>query len=384
MKKSQVLDSSELYDIVIPVDETGSSVYPEVAVAKELKRQFPSPSILFLMPPRGVGSRIVRQEGFPVHLLSFPEGMSHQKLRLLNFLYHISVGVYHIRQLLKKFRPQLVLGASTRFTAPTLYAAYLLHIPTLILEVNYRPGLSTQLLSKSVDRIALGFQETASAFCRANVIYTGTPVRKEFYLIGKTSPPDKGEKQNILIISGSQGNHAINQAAIDALPYLLAQQNQFAFTHQSGSADYAYVKQNYDREGFRAEVLEYIDDMPKMYAKAHLVICQGGGSTIAELHASRRAAIIIPSIAVQKQQTYNALGIQELGIAKIIPESELSGETLAEALQNIGNHPELVSQICTNDLEFEQKTATERVVEICLQLTRSTIGRSLEDSYDRT
>ncbi|GAK60758.1 UDP-N-acetylglucosamine--N-acetylmuramyl-(pentapeptide) pyrophosphoryl-undecaprenol N-acetylglucosamine transferase [Candidatus Vecturithrix granuli] len=384
MKKSQVLDSSESYDIVIPVDETGSFVYPEVAVAKELKRQFPSLSILFLRPPQGVGFRIVHQEGFPAHPFPVAEGRSQQKLRYLNVFYHVSVGVYHVRQLLKKFQPRLVLGASTRLTASTLYAAYLLHIPTLILEVNYRPGFATQLLSKSVDRIALGFQETASAFSRPNVIYTGTPVRKEFYLIGKTSPPDKGEKQNILIISGSHGNHAINQAAIDALPYLLPQRNQFIFTHQSGSADYAYVKQNYDREGFRAEVLEYIDDMPKMYAKAHLVICQGGGSTIAELHASRRPAIIIPAIAAQKQQTYNALGIQELGIAKIIPEPELSGETLAEALQNIGNHPESVSQIWTNDLEFGQKTATERVVEICLQLTRSTIGRSLEDSYDRT
>jgi len=294
------------------------------------------------------------------------------------------VGVYHVRQLLKKFQPQIVLGTGTKLTAMTLYAAYLLHIPTLILEANYQPGLAAQLLSKSVDRVVLEFQETASAFSRANIIYTGTPVRKEFYLIGKISPPDKGEKQNILIISGTRGNHAINQAVIDALPYLLPQRNRFSFTHQTGSADYMHVKEGYEREGFQSKVLEYIDDMPRMYAKAHLVICQGGGSTIAELQAGRKPAIIIPAIAAQKQQTYNTLGIQESGFAKIIPEPGLSGETLAETLQNIGNHPESVSQLWTNDLEFGQKTATERVVEICLQLTRSTIGRSLEDSYDRT
>ena len=384
MKKSQVLDSSESYDIVISVDETGSSVYPEVAVAKELKRQFPAISILFLGPPRGVGIRIAQQEGFPARRLPVPKGMLQQKLNPISLLYHVSAGVYHVRQLLKKFQPQLVLGAGTRLTAATLYAAYSLHIPTLILEANYRPALATQLLSKSVDRIVLGFQETAAAFSRSNALYTGTPVRKEFYLIGKISPPDKGEKQNILIISGSQGNHAINQSVIDALPYLLPQRNQFIFTHQTGSTDYAYVKQHYDREGFRAEVLEYIDDMPRMYAKTHLVICQGGGSTIAELQAGRKPAIIIPAMTAQKQQTYNALEIQESGFAKIIPEPKLSGKTLAETLQNIGNHPELVSQIWTSDPEFGQKTATERVVDICLQLTRSTIGRSLEDSYDRT
>jgi UDP-N-acetylglucosamine--N-acetylmuramyl-(pentapeptide) pyrophosphoryl-undecaprenol N-acetylglucosamine transferase len=186
-----------------------------------------------------------------------------------------------------------------------------------------------------------------------------------------------------LIISGTRGNHAINQAAIDALPYLLPVRNQFVFVHQTGSGDYLFVKQGYEREGFRAEVVEYIDDMPKMYAKAHLVICQGGASTIAELQASRRPAIIIPAMAAYKQQTYNALRIQDTGLARIIAESRLSGEILAKALQNIGNHPETVSQIWANDLEFGQKTAAEQAAQICLQLLDRTIGRPLEKSYGR-
>ncbi len=381
MKKSQVLHAPGTYDVLVIVDETGSSVYPGIAVAQELKRQDPSLSLLFLGPQQGVGSRVIHQEDLPLHPL--PQRKFQQKFGILNFLSHLPGGVYHARQLFKKFHPRLVFGVSTRLTASTLYAAYLLHIPTLILEANYQPGLATQLLSKAVDCIILGFQETASAFSRTNTIYTGTPVRKEFYLIGKISPPDKGEKQNILIISGTRGNHAINQAAIDALPYLLPVRNQFVFVHQTGSGDYPFVKQGYEREGFRAEVVEYIDDMPKMYAKAHLVICQGGASTIAELQASRRPAIIIPAMAAHKQQTYNALGIQDTGLARIIAESRLSGEILAKALQNIGNHPETVPQIWTNDLEFGQKTAAEQAAQICLQLLERTIGRPLEESYGR-
>ena len=382
MKKSQVLPSPDSYDVVIAVGETGSSIYPALAVAREFKRQFPALALTFLGPPTQLLSRIESREGFPVYTYSMPDtGCRRISLKILC---HVPAMIYRLRRRLKIWRPRLVLGTSGVLAASTLYAAYLSTIPTLIVEVNRQPGLANQLMGRSVNCIAVGFRETAAAFPQYNTIYTGIPVRKEFEVIGKTSPPDKGEKYNILVISGSRGNHAINQAVIDALDDLLSFRDRFAFTHQTGSVDYASVQQNYAEKGFRAEVLEYIEDMPRMYAKAHLIICQAGGSTIAELQASHRPAIVIPALDAHKQQTPNALGIKESWLAEVIPEIRLCGRNLANTLQTLGKHPKMMSKIWANPVEYEQKTAAERLVDLCLQLTNRAIARSPEDSYDRT
>lgn len=382
MKKSQVLPSLDSYDVVIAVGETGSSVYPALAVAREFKRQFPDLALLFLGPPTKLLSLIETREGFPV--CPFSRSDTSCQWSSLKTIWQLPGLLSRLRRRLQIWQPRMVLGTSGVLSACTMYAAYLLSIPTLMLEVNRQPRLANQLLGRSVNRIALGFRETAMVFPPQKTVYTGIPVRKEFEVIGRTSPPDKGEKYNILIISGSRGNHTINQAVIDALNELYSLRTRFVFIHQTGSVDYVSIQKKYIEKGFRAEVLEYIEDMPRMHAKAHLIICQAGGSTIAELQASHRPAVIIPAKTAHKQQTGNALGIKESWLAEVIPETKICGKNLSMILQTLEKHPETMAHIWANYGEHGQSTAAERLVDLCLQLTNRALIHPLEDSYDRT
>jgi UDP-N-acetylglucosamine--N-acetylmuramyl-(pentapeptide) pyrophosphoryl-undecaprenol N-acetylglucosamine transferase len=374
MKKQQTLRSESSLDIVITGGGTGGHVYPGIAVAKELRRQIPSASILFIGTQTGLEAKIVPHEGFALETIDIQGFKSKGTLRKLKTLYKLPYAVYRARKFLRGFRPHAVFGTGGYVSVPVIYASYLLHIPTLILEPNRQPGLANKLLSKSVDRIAICFQETATAFPKEKIIFTGNPVRREFSLIGKTPPPDKGSKHNILIIGGSLGAKSINYAVIEALDSLTDQRERLVFTHQTGPNDYTYVKTNYEKKCFRADVLEYITDIPKMYAKSHLIICRAGASTVAELKASRRPAILIPYPHGDRHQEFNALALKEEGFAKVILQANLSGKSLAKAISHSLQHPETFAQVWFNIREVEKKTAAEQVVDICLQLARGKIN----------
>ena len=370
IKKSQEIRSEDSFGIAITGGSTGSHIYPGIAVANEVMRQIPSASILFIGTKTGLEATIVPHEGFTFETVDLQGMKNHKLLQKLKKLYELPRAVRQARQLLKEFQPHVVLGTGGAVSVPVMYAAYLLKIPTIILEPNKQPEFESKLLCKSVQQIAVGFQETTTAFPLEKVVFTGIPIRKAFLLIGKIPPPDKGAKQNILIIGGSHEAKYINHAVTEALEYLKDQQTQFTFTHQSGADEYNYVKNNYESKGFRADVFEYIEDIPKMYAKAHIIICRAGASTIAELQASRRPAILIPSPRHENRQEVHACLLEDKeGIATIISEKDLSGKILAETILHCLQHPEEFGQVWSNHITFEEKTAAKRVVAACLQLT---------------
>ncbi len=370
MKHSQDLRSTDSLDIVITGGGTGGHVYPGIAVAKELKRQFPSTSILFIGTRTGLEAKIVPHEGFALETISIQGFKSKGIFDKVKTLCKLPYAIYRSRTFLKEFRPHIVFGTGGYVSVPVIYAAYLLHIPTLILEPNRQAGLANRLLSKSVDKIAVCFQESAALFPREKVIFTGNPIRKEFSLIGQIPPPDRGSKHNILIIGGSRGSKSINNAVLSALDYLTEYRQQLVFTHQTGNADYASVKANYETKKFRADVLEYIDNIPQMYAKSHLIICRSGANTVAELTASRRPAILIPYPHGDRHQEYNARALEETGAANVILQKDLSGETLAKAVMYYLQQPETYAQVWSSTPGPETSNATEQVVDGCLQLVK--------------
>jgi len=376
MKKEKGARAKSSIHIAITGGETAGHVYAGIAVAKEIKRQIPSAKILFIGTEKGMEAKIVPQEGFTLEMIEIRGGLNKSFGNTIKSLSRVPREVLSALKLLRKFQPSVVLGIGGYVSVPVIYAAYLLHVPTMILESNRQPGLANRLLSRSVDKIAIGFEESLRVFPKKKVILTGNPVRREFYLIGETPPPDKGRKLNILVIGGNRGARSMNYSLIAALDYLKAQRDRLTFTHQTGNTDFTYVRVGYEKRQFRAEVYQYIKDIPKMYARAHLVICRAGATTIAELKVSGRPSILIPYPYDDRHQEFNALALQEDGMAKIIAQPQLTGKSLAEAILQILENPEELAQVWPNTRQFREKDATEQVVQACLQLAT---GKDLAD-----
>lgn len=368
MEKNHALHSDFPWKIAFTGGGTGGHVYPGIAVAKEFKHLFPRSSVLFIGTEKGLEATIVPYEGFAFKTVRIQGFKSKNLFYKLQSLWMLPLAVRRARKHLKAFQPHLVFGTGGYVSVPVLYAAYLLRIPTLTLEPNRRPGLANRLLAKSVDRIAVCFQESAQAFPAEKVIFTGNPIRKEFSLIGKTPPPDKGKKWNILVLGGSLGAHSINTALIDGLDGLGAMRDQIIFSHQTGKADYDFVTAGYQKKGFQAEVFDYINDIPKMYAKSHLIIGRAGASTVAELQASHRPAILIPFPHADRHQEFNAQALVDKGLAKIVLQEHLSGKSLADAIVECIEYPETITQVWSNLHGNDELTASEKVIELCWQL----------------
>ncbi len=364
------LRSDPPFDLVVTGGGTGGHVYPGISVAKEVRRRLPSSSILFIGTQRGLESKIVPSEGFAFEAVDVQGVVSKGMVQQLKALWKLPFAVRRAKKYLKEFRPHVVFGTGGYVSVPALYAAYLLHIPTVTLEPNRRPGLANKLLSKSVDRIAICFEESAAAFPAEKIVFTGNPIRKEFTVIGRIPPPDKGTKCNILVVGGSLGAGSLNQAMIEALDDLTGYRDHLVFTHQTGASGYEDIKAGYEQKGFRAEVVPYIENIPKMYAKSHLIICRAGASTVAELQASHRPAILVPYPHGDRHQEFNAQALVDKGLAKMILQKYLSGKTLADAILQCLFHPDAVAQVWSNTHEMDEKSAAEKIVDVCSELAQ--------------
>lgn len=360
---------STTFGLAIVGGGSGGRVYPGIAVAKEIKRALPSARITFIGTPKGVEASIVPYEGFAFETLDIPTekatGDSRWKT-LLRWPKNVNLAI----QLLKKINPSVLLGTGGEIATTVIYAAYLLHIPTLMLESNRQPSTSYRLLGRSVDKIAVGYAETQAMFPKKKVIVTGNPIRKEFFLIGATPPPNKGRKFNLLIMAGGQGARTINYTMIAALDQLKDYRDLITFTHQTGNADFEYVRAGYEKRDFRADVHQYINDIPRMYAKSHLVIARSGSSTVSELRASGRPAILVPYPHGDNHQEANALALKDEGLARIIAQQQFSGKTLAQEIIWVLEHPEELAQAWSSRQQ-EGLDAAEQLAQICLQLTQN-------------
>jgi UDP-N-acetylglucosamine--N-acetylmuramyl-(pentapeptide) pyrophosphoryl-undecaprenol N-acetylglucosamine transferase len=211
-----------------------------------------------------------------------------------------------------------------------MLAAVVKHIPTLAFEPNVVPGFANRVVARFVSGAAVHFEETARYFRRAEV--TGVPVRQAFFEI----PPKRGGTATLLVFGGSQGAHAINQAMLRCLPELKRQAPDIHIIHQTGERDYNDALAAYATLGESAEVSKFIEDMPGAFARADLVVCRSGASTVAEITAAGKPAIFVPFPgAADDHQRINAEALAREGAAVVVEESRLEGVWLAETISTL-------------------------------------------------
>jgi UDP-N-acetylglucosamine--N-acetylmuramyl-(pentapeptide) pyrophosphoryl-undecaprenol N-acetylglucosamine transferase len=307
---------------------TGGHVIPALAIAQELQKQYGA-EVLFIGTARGIENRLVPAAGFSLRLVQVGALNKVSLKTRLKTLFDLPRAVWDSRRILAEFRPDIVIGVGGYASGPAMLAAILKRIPTLAFEPNVVPGFANRIVARMVSGAAVHFDETAQYFPRAEV--TGVPVREAFFTIaGKATANDR---PTLLVFGGSQGANAINRAMIQCLPALVKQVPNIHIIHQTGERDYNDARTAYQQAGSSAEVYPFITDMPAFFARADLVLCRSGASTVAEITAAGKPAVFVPfPRAADDHQRFNAQALERAGAAVVVEETKLERVWLADTI----------------------------------------------------
>jgi UDP-N-acetylglucosamine--N-acetylmuramyl-(pentapeptide) pyrophosphoryl-undecaprenol N-acetylglucosamine transferase len=343
-------------------------VYPGIALARRFQVRCPGVEVSFLGLHGGLEEQLVRREGFRLQTVRVQALKGRSALAQLGALLVLGVGTLQALYLLWRLRPHLVIGTGGYVMGPAVLAATLLRQPRVLLEQNLVPGLTVRVLARLAHRVFTAFPETAAYLPQTHVECTGNPVRQEICAIELEEKMPPGPGFNLLIFGGSQGAHRINQAMVEALP-LLSKHPPVRIVHQTGPADFATVAQAYRYTSLAAEVQPFLYDMAARYRWAHLVICRAGATTLAELTACGKPAILIPyPYAADDHQRLNAMALQQRGAAQVILDAELTGPRLYEVLRQYIETPEKLRSQAECSRRLGRPQAADTIITACLRL----------------
>ena len=313
---------------------TGGHVIPALAIAHQLKNQYGA-ELLFIGTPRGMENRLVPAAGFDLRLVQVGALNRVSLATQLRTLFDLPRAVWSASRFLTEFRADVVIGVGGYASGPAMAAAILRGIPTLAFEPNVVPGFANRLVARWVSAAAVHFDETCRYFPNCRV--TGVPVRAAFFEIGLKAA---GRPPTLLVFGGSQGARAINDAMIASLPGLRTRTAELYIVHQTGERDYDRVRAAYGHAGISGEVHKFIDDMPAMFARADLVVCRAGASTVAEITAAGKPAIFVPfPRAADDHQNVNARALERMNAAVVVEESHLEAAYLVDTIAALIGDP---------------------------------------------
>jgi UDP-N-acetylglucosamine--N-acetylmuramyl-(pentapeptide) pyrophosphoryl-undecaprenol N-acetylglucosamine transferase len=311
-----------------------------VALAEELSARG-GHEVLFVGTARGIEARVVPREGYQLELIDVAGlkgggigGMVRGMARLPKAMVQ-SLGI------LKRWKPDVVVGVGGYASGPLVLAAAMTGRKTAILEQNSVPGVTNRMLGKVVGAVFASFEASRSFFPDKKVQMLGNPIRRQMRdaLTGTGTGTGAGTNaalQQLLVCGGSQGAHAVNEIVTEAMVLLQQEGRAPRLVHQTGTSDRAAVEERYRAAGVQADVREFIDDMAGAYRAADLVVGRAGATTIAELTAIGRPAILIPfPQAADDHQTVNARALEEAGAALLFAQSDLTPRILANAIAGL-------------------------------------------------
>jgi UDP-N-acetylglucosamine--N-acetylmuramyl-(pentapeptide) pyrophosphoryl-undecaprenol N-acetylglucosamine transferase len=312
---------------------TGGHLFPAIALAEQLKQEDPQSEILFVGTERGLEARMLPELGWTLKTIEMSGWAGLGLLVRLQVLGKLVKSFRQSRTILQEFRPEVVVGVGGYASVPVLLAAKTLKIPYLVHEQNAWPGLANRLLGRWAKRVCLSFSEADRAFHQSATVLTGNPVRAAM----EACPPIKEDKSCLLVFGGSQGARAINRAVVAALPYLDEWREKLEIVHQSGALDYEETLRGYQENGWpNVNVQPFINDMAQAYEKATLIICRAGATTLAELTACGRPAVLVPyPHAAAGHQSVNAQAMAAKGAALMMEETDLTAERLATLVSGL-------------------------------------------------
>ena len=362
--------------LIVAGGGTGGHLFPGIAVAEEFLSLDPAHEVLFVGTERGIEARAVPAAGYHLELISAAGIRGKGFLSQLKGAAMMVYGYAQSRKILKRFRPDIVLGVGGYASLPMVLAARGMKIPCFIHEQNAIPGQTNRLLARFASKVFITLEESTRYFPAASTLLTGNPLRRQILdMVEKVQPPsispvpqggsersEQGEF-HLFIFGGSQGAHAINLAMIEAIPKLKGFPGTLTITHQTGEKDCDEVSAAYRAAGVEAEITPFIRDMAAEYARADLIICRAGATTIAEVTACGKTCLFIPfPHAVDDHQRRNAEALLKKDACFMMLERELTGITLTEAICTLAKDPDLVHRTGESALSLARLDAARIIV----------------------
>ncbi|AYG00647.1 undecaprenyldiphospho-muramoylpentapeptide beta-N-acetylglucosaminyltransferase [Lactococcus allomyrinae] len=362
--------------IIITGGGTGGHIYPALAFINYLKTVEPDSKILYVGTTRGLENKIVPAAGIDfqtVDVQGFKRSLSLDNFRTIaKFL----KSARDAKKLIQEFQPDVVIGTGGYVAGPVLYAAEKLRIPTLIHEQNSIPGITNKFLSKHVTKIAVAFEAAKPFFPAEKTVFTGNPRAQEVADLKHSDVLEseyhlqKGKK-TVVIFGGSRGAMTINEAVKQALPQFVEQNYQVIYA--SGQIYY-----DEDHECFapyensqNIAIRPYISNMLEVLSASDLILCRAGATTIAEITALGLPTIFVPSPNVTADhQTKNAQALVKINAAKMIPDSELTGEVMIEIINEIFKDENNYQQMAENSRKAGVPDASERLYNLVKEIIK--------------
>jgi len=367
--------------LLVMAGGTGGHVFPGLAVADYVRAQ--GWRVVWMGNPNGMEAALVPSHGYEMAWVRFSALRGKGLMRKILLPFNLLGGCGQAMRALARVKPDVVLGMGGYVTFPGGLMAALTGRPLVVHEQNSVAGLANRVLALVASRVLAGFPlpmkkaEWTGNPVRAAISALPTPAQRygERNAAGSNSVATEGkageegkDRLNVLVVGGSLGAHALNTIVPKALA-LLPETERPNVTHQSGAKNIQALNEAYLTAGVQATLVNFIDDMAASYANADLVICRSGALTVAELTAAGVASVLVPfPNAVDDHQTRNARFLSEAGAAVLMPQTELTPDSLARLLRVLARDQLMV--MAQKARALAKPEATRVVAEICMGLAK--------------
>jgi len=359
---------------------TGGHIYPAITIIRAIQKENRSCEVLFIGTQGGLESDIIPKEGFDFSTIDVRGFERRLSMRNVHTVIKAIGSVWQSRKIIRKFKPDIVIGTGGYVCGPVLMAASMMGIPTMIQEQNVIPGITNKILSRVVDKIAVGYGEAIPYFTNKEKIFiSGNPIRPEVISAtreeGITALGLDPAKLTILISGGSRGARSINQAMLH-VHQQLAGRGDIQLLHVTGQSEYNGIVGNLKQccidtnNAGNIIIKPYLYNMPQALAVADLAVFRAGAIGLAELTARGIPSILIPyPYAAENHQEFNARAMEQKGASVVIRDVELNGVRLSEVINELVNSPQKLNNMasaskkigCVNAAEIIAKMASKMI-----------------------
>lgn len=364
--------------VILSGGGTGGHIYPALTIADQIKKLRPEAEIIFVGTKQGLEKDIIPRYGYPlkfIEVAGFKRSLSLDTLRSVGKLFE---GLYDAYKVIKKEKPDLVIGTGGYVCGPVVYMAALRNIPCCIQEQNAMPGVTNKILSRYVQKVFLGYKEAGKYFHgKAELVYTGNPIRTEILEYErKAALAELGldsYKKTVLVSGGSRGARSINKAMLEA-ELALSDRQEVQVLHSTGDVNYEqYMTEIKKRGGIGKNIIirPYLHNMPVALAAADLAVFRAGAIGLAELMAKCVPSILVPyPYATANHQEFNARAVEAKGAAKVILDKELNGERVLETIEHLLVHHQELEKMRAAAKSLGKPQAAETIAKQALALIK--------------
>ncbi len=346
---------------------TAGHINPALTIANTIKEHQPESEFLFVGTKKGMESTLVPKSGYNIKFIDVNGIKRAITIKNMVSVLKACVACVRCRGIIKDFNPDIVIGTGGYVSGPLLKTASSMGIPTLIHEQNVFAGMTSKMLSKSVDTVCISFEKSRAKFTGAkNVVLTGNPLRTELFKTTKEEARKSLGVDNrpfIVSFGGSLGAKRINDCMIDFIKQV--PKGKYNILFATGEREYETVSKQLkgiEKEGI--SVVKYIYNMDEAMNGADLLVCRAGAITVSELNALGKPSVLIPSPNVtDNHQYFNAKALADNGCAMLIEEKDLSNELFNKLVMELLDDSNKLKTMAENSAKLGIKNSAEIIYE---------------------